>query len=252
MLEAYIIAQLHAVFMVFCRIGSAMMLMPGIGEFNVPIRVRLLLGIFISLIVAPVIADSIPKMPGNPAVLAVIISSEIVTGIFFGFLCRMIFSCLHTAGMIIAMQSSLAAAVLFDPSQGTQGTAVGNFLSMVALTIMVTLNLHHLMLRGVVETYGVFPPGAAPPLGDFAAYLSTLLSSSFAVAFSLAGPIVAVSVLLYAIAGVLGRLMPQMQVFFVIVPMQLLLTFFTLIVTLTGMMLLFTQHFENTVGGFIP
>lgn len=245
MLEQFLVTELFAFLMVFSRLGAAMMLLPGIGESYVSARSRLMLALTVSLVMTPMLQSAMPALPGAPLALAVLLVAEITVGVFIGLLSRMLISAMHTAGMIIAFQSGLAAAMMFDMNAGTQGSPFGNLLTTAAVMLLFALNLHHVMLMGVADSYSLFLPGTFPPVGDFAMMAANIVSSIFAISLAFTAPHIVVGLLVYLGAGVLARLMPAMQVFFVIMPAQILASFFILMVTVSAGMLMYMSFFED-------
>lgn len=251
MLEKFLVSSVFAFLLVFCRMGSAMMLLPGIGEAYVPPRIRLVFALMISLILAPITEPLIPPLPASPLSLMVLLAAEITIGVFIGLISRILISTMHTTGMIIAMQSGLASAQMFDMNMGTQGSLFGNLLSIMAVTALFALNLHHVMLAGVANSYTLFAPGAFPPMGDLVNTIRQVISSVFLLAFSLSTPHIVAGLIMYLISGVMSRLMPTMQVFFIIMPLQILAAVFILIAALGTIMLVYMDHFENLLRGFL-
>lgn len=251
MLEKFLVTELFTFLLVFCRIGAGVMLIPAIGEAYVAVRIRLLLAVMISLILTPVYSTTMPPLPGSPLALMMLLMAEILVGLFIGVVCRMLISVMHVAGMIVSFQSSLAAATMFDINQATQGTVFGNFLSVTAAVILFNSDLHHVILRGLGDSYGLFPPGTFPPTEDMTNYLAQLLSDCFLMATKITAPFLVIGLLINLGAGVLSRLMPNMQVFFVIMPAQIMLSFLLLMTMLSAMMLWFMQFYGDTIGAFL-
>lgn len=251
MLEQFVVGELFAFLLVFCRMGSTIMLLPGFGETYVSPRVRLLMALAISFVVTPLVQPSMPEIPGSPFGLAVLLAAEITVGIFLGLLSRMLLSTMHTAGMIIAFQSGLASALAFDMNAGTQGSPFGTLLSIAAVTMLFTLNLHHVMLTGVADSYTLFTPGVFPPVEDFAQMAARMLSSIFLIATAFAAPHIVAGLLVYLASGILSRLMPAMQVFFIIMPAQIMTSLFILVVSVSSGMLMYMNYFESMLTGFL-
>lgn len=251
MLEQFLVTELFAFLLVFTRLGAAIMLLPGIGEAYVSPRVRLILALMIGLVITPIAQPLMPPIPGSPLGLTVLLGAEITIGVFLGMLSRILISAMHTAGLIIAFQSGLAAAMMFDINAGTQGSPFGNLLSIGAVTMLFALDLHHLMLTGVADSYTLFAPGTYPPVGDFAQMAAQIISSVFSIALAFAAPHIVVGLLVYLAGGLMSRLMPAMQVFFVIMPAQILASIFILMVTVSSAMLMYMTFFENMLVGFL-
>jgi flagellar biosynthetic protein FliR len=250
-IEELLVSEIFAVLFVFARIGAGFMVMPGFGESYVSARARLLLALAFSLVVAPLVSPSLPEIPGTPLMLGVLLLGEIIVGLAIGLVARFLIATLALTGSIISYQASLALATQFDISQQGQGTILGNFFSITAVVLLFTLDLHYVMIRGLADSYTLFLPGMFPPVEDFANYFAHLVSAIFEVAVKLSAPNIVVGLLLYFGAGILARLMPNMQVFFVILPAQIVLSFFIILAVFTSIMLNFTEFFSQTYGSFL-
>lgn len=251
MLEMLTIPALFSWLLVFCRIGSAFVLMPGIGEVYVSPQIRIIVALFTSLALTPVLQDTLPAMPANPWQLSVLLLEEIILGIILGLTARIIISTLHITGMVIAYQSGLSSAVLFDTNQGGQGSIVGNFMTLLAMLLFFATNMHQLLLAGYAESYTLFPPAQLPEMGNFSDLIAHFVSDSFAVAIKIAAPQLVVGLLLYLASGILARLMPSLQVFFVIMPLQIFISFLILAFTLSASMMWFIDYFNETMSSFL-
>jgi flagellar biosynthetic protein FliR len=168
-----------------------------------------------------------------------------------GALARIIGSTIHIAGMIIAMQSAMAQATLFDPSQGAQGAIFGNFLELLAIVLLFSLGLHHLLLSALASSYEIYPIATIPDFGEFSEAAARLMSKSFAIAFQLSAPIVIVGLLTNLASGLLSRLMPSFQVFFVITPAQIMISFFIFASTLSAVMMWYMRYLEVSFTEFL-
>ena len=136
MIEDLLPAQLFGFLLVFTRVGAAVMLIPTVGEVYVSARVRLAFALLLSLLVLPLVSRYLPAEPQAVGNLAILILGEIVIGLFFGTAVRLFMSALTTAGMIIANLSSLANALVQDPTSQQQGSIIGNFLTVLALMMI--------------------------------------------------------------------------------------------------------------------
>lgn len=214
-------------------------------------RARLAAAIFTSIILAPLLQTQLPAMPDNPWMLFLLVFDEMVLGIALGLTARILISALHITGMVIAYQSGLAAAVLFDANQGGQGSIIGNFMTLFAMLLFFTTNMYQLLLMGYAESYALFPPAQLPDMGNFSELVTRFVSDTFLVAIKIASPQIVVGLLLFLGSGVLARLMPNFQVFFVIMPLQILIAFLVLALTMSLSMMWFIEHFSETMGGFL-
>jgi flagellar biosynthetic protein FliR len=251
MLTVLLPAGIFGVLLVFVRVGAAMMLLPGIGEPFVSPRLRLLLALLLSLLLAPLLSSTLPGLPNSPAALGLLILGEAVIGVFLGTVTRFFIAALTTAGMMIAYTSALANALINDPSAAQQGSIAGSFLTIVALLVIFALDLHHLMLRALVESYQLFVPGEAVPFADIADMISRVMSKTFLLAFQMATPFIAVATIFYLGIGLLSRLMPQVQIFFVAMPLQISLGLIVLSLALPFVIRWFVGSLQDTLLPFL-
>lgn len=247
MLDQLVTEDIFAVALVFARVGAAVMLLPGFAESFVSPRIRLMIALALSVVVTPVVSYTLPPMPTGVFSGFVLIAGEIVIGIFMGAMVRLFVSALHIAGVVIGFQTGLANASFFDPSNAQQGSVIAAFLNLVGIFLIFVSDLHHLMLMSVADSYTVFRPGAPLPLGDFSQAVIRILSDSFSLGIQLAAPFIVVGCVFYAGLGLLGRLMPQVQVFFIAMPLQIILAFAIMAVTLSAGMLWFLSRFQDSL-----
>jgi flagellar biosynthesis protein FliR len=248
MLAELVAQDLFAVLLIFVRAGSAFMVLPGFSEAYVWARVRLLLALAVSVVLAGPLGPAMPALPAAPLELGRLLAGEALLGLFLGCTARFAFAALHVAGTALAFQSGLAAAAIFDPNEATQGTLTGNFLTTTALVLLFVTDSHHLLLQALAASYAGLPAGAAPPLGDMAELLVRLLDQAFAVGVRIAAPLLLVSLLMYLGMGVLNRLMPTFQVFFIALPLQMLVAFATIMLSFGAGLLAFFSLFEDALG----
>jgi flagellar biosynthetic protein FliR len=239
--------------LVFARTGAMMMLVPPIGEANVPARVRLILALAVAVALAPAVQSAYPQTaPANTGALVVLIAREITVGIMIGTLARIIMSSISIAGTIIAAQIGLAYAEALDPtSRGQQGAVIGNFLSLLAVVMIFAANLHHLAIGAVTGSYHLIPPGTPLPTGDMAEMAIRIVSGAFALGFQLAAPFIVFGFAINAGFGVLARMMPQLQVFFVVTPLNVLVGFVVLTLLIGTMMTLYLDFYGAQMGAFL-
>ncbi len=251
LLEEFLTTGVFAFIIIFVRFGTAMMIMPGIGDSLVPANIRLYIALGLSLVIAPLIRPYIPVPLPAFGILASLIVIEFITGLFIGTIARILMMALDTAGMLISLASGISNAQVFNPSLAVQGSVFGAFFSMAGVTLLFVTNLHHLLIYGLVESYELFPIGGVPETSSMAELMAKAVSASFLTAFQIAIPFIVVSLLLYIGMGVLSRLMPQVQVFILALPVQILLALVTLAIVFPAMMLFFITRFEDGMVYFL-
>ncbi|NQW11422.1 MAG: flagellar type III secretion system protein FliR [Alphaproteobacteria bacterium] len=250
-LEQYLPLQVYGVLMVLARSGTTVFLIPGIGETFVPNKVRILFALGLAIAIAPVIGPNLPPEPATPAGLLMLLLGEVVIGVYFGLVARLLLLTLDTTGRIIAFSSGLANAQAFNPALSEQGSLPGLFLTTLGIMLLFATNMHHMLIRAIVDSYEVFPVGGALPLGDLSDALARLVSGSFRVAVQLAAPYMVISLLFFAALGVLARLMPQLQIFFIGLPVQMALGFAITATILGGLMGLFLEYYATNMADYL-
>lgn len=251
MLDQFLSAGLFSYMLVFARVGSAITLLPGFGEAYVPQRVRLGLALMLSLIVTPLVGEGMPAMPASTWALLLLVGTEVVIGLLFGTVARLLLVGLQIAGMIVAFQTSLASAIINDPASAQQGSIIGNFFIAMGVLLIFITNMHHMLLAGLVDSYSLFSPGALPPAGDMAELVTRIVAISFDTAMQIAAPYIVVGLVFYLGLGLLARLMPQVQVFFIAIPLQIILSLLVMMLTFSAAMMWFMDRFDATMGGFL-
>lgn len=238
--------------LVFARVGAMLMLLPGVATMGVPARVRVVLALAVAYALAPLVQSQYPQVaPQSVIGLGILIAQEITAGVLVGAMAAIIMSGLQVGGFLIASQIGLAYSQSFDPSQNTQGASLGNFLSMLGTVAIFATNLHHLAIGAIVGSYRMLPPGAHLPTADMAQLVIRLVSSSFALGFQLAAPFLVFGFAVYAGLGLLARLMPQLQVFFVAMPINILTGFVIMFAMLGAMITLFLNYYSTSMGTFL-
>ncbi|MBI1275807.1 flagellar biosynthetic protein FliR [bacterium] len=250
-LEGLLIGEIFSIMLVFCRIGTAIMFMPGIGEMYVPLRVRLLLSLTISYLLAPILKPYLPPVATSTMQLFMQVSTEIMYGFFIGMATKTLLATMHIAGMVIATHTNFATAMLFDSTQGSQSASLGVLLTLTSLLILLVTDTHLLVLQAFVDSYTMLKPTGAVPWHDMAVYFTRLVALSFMLALSLSMPFIVSAMVINIAAGVLSRLMPNFQVFFVMMPAQIIFGLLVMAAVLPDIMLWFHQHFREQMENFL-
>jgi len=251
MLEEFLTTNIFAFLLVFVRIGAIFMVAPGFGEGFVSPRIRLAIAISVSFLILQFVADQLPPQPANILALFVLLSGEIVVGLIIGGALRLAVSALHIGGTIIAQQSGLAAAQFFDPAQMAQGAVTSSFLTLMGTTMIFVTDLHHLMLQGLYASYELFPVGKMPPFGDVAMLVTNFVAGSFKLGFQISAPFLVYGLTFYIGVGLINRLMPQVQIFFVAMPLQIMMAFAILAITSGASIMWFISYYEATLIRFL-
>jgi flagellar biosynthetic protein FliR len=244
---------LAATFMlVFARVGTMVMILPGLGEMSVSRRVRLSIALVLAAVLLPLHRSAYQVDLRSFGPLLTMLAQEVFIGAVLGLTARLMISALQVAGFVVAQQLGLGFVTAVDPTQGQQGLLVGNFLTVLGITLVFATDLHHLVIAALNDSYALFRPGEIPLLGDVAALTTQTVATAFRIGIQLAAPFLVFGLLFNLGLGVLSRLMPQMQVFFVGLPLSILLGLLMLFVVLGAMMATFLGTFETVMRQLAP
>ena len=247
-LDVSFLPALGAAFMlVFARIGAMVMLMPGLGESDIPVRLKLSIALLLTLIIMPLHRQAYQVDMQSLTPLLVLMMREIFIGILLGATARVTLAALQVAGSVIAQQMGLGFVTSVDPTQGEQGLLVGNFLTLLGVTMLFATDSHHLLIAALNDSYKIFAPGEAVATGDIASLATHAFAAAFKLGLQLAAPFLVFGLVFNVGLGVLARLMPQMQVYFVGVPLSILAGFLIFALVLTAMMGTFLSYFDGVI-----
>ena len=232
--------------LLFTRIGAILMLMPALGEDMIPARMRLSFALAFTLVVYPLLSASLPTMPADVMGIIGLIFHELAIGIILGAIARITVMATQTAGAIIAFQTGLSSAMAADPTQtGIQGAVFGSFLSFLGMVLIFATDLHHMALAATYDSYMVFPLDAPLMFDDAAQMAIRTVASAFTIGIQMSAPFIVFGLVFNLGAGILARLMPALQVFFVLMPANIIVGLVLFAMLLTMMMGWYLTGFEN-------
>jgi len=240
-----------AVFLIFCRIGAALMIMPGFSASYVPPRVRLSIAVVVTIALAPLFLPAVTASlgTGDVATIAGLIVSETATGFVIGFVGRVFFSALGFIGAAATQAIGLSAMPGTVIEDSEQPPPMAALLSITATTMIFAMNLHWEVLRGLVESYTAIPPGEGIGARIALIDVTDQLSAAFLLALQIGSPFLIYSVIFNFALGITNKLTPQIPVFFIAMPFAtaggLLLLFFVI----KDFLLAFMSGFSAWLGG---
>jgi len=244
---------LAATFMlVFARVGAMVMLLPGLGEANIPVRIKLAIALLLTLIILPLHRNAYHIDMQSLSALIVMMVYEIMIGVVLGATARVTLAALQVAGSVIAQQMGLGFVTSVDPTQGQQGLLIGNFLTMLGLVLLFATDSHYLVIAAINDSYAIFAPGELMPSGDVAALAIRAFAAAFKIGMQMSAPFLVFGLVFNMGLGVLARMMPQMQVYFVGVPLSILSGFLILTLVLAAMMGTFIEYFTGVMHDLMP
>jgi len=245
---SFLPAVATAFLLTFARVGAMVMLLPGVGELSVPSRVRLAIALVLTAILLPAHQKAYAVDLKTFGPVLVLLFQELTVGVVLGLTGRLAVSALQITGAVVAQQLGLGFVTAVDPTQNQQGVLVGNFLTLMGVALIFATDLHHLVIAGMNESYTIFQPGELPLMGDAAQHVTKIIAASFRIGIQLSAPFLVFGLLFNIGLGVLSRLMPQMQVFFIGLPLSILLGLLLLLLVIGAMMGTFVGYLEGVLA----
>ncbi len=250
-LADYLAINIFQFLLVFARLGVVFIMLPGFSAVYVSPRIRLIFALLVTVLAQPMVAALLPPQPENPADLVWLVASEMITGGFLGALVQIIMATLELAGQMIATATGITNALTDDPVTQEQSSIVIGLINLVAVTMIFVTNTHHFLLSAVIDSYNLLTPGARLFTRDMITMIGTLLDRAFYMGIKLAAPFLVFEIVFQVTSGILARLSPQLNVFFVVMPGKIALGFAILMVSLPTIILVFLHFMDNSLHGLL-
>ncbi|MBI1360764.1 MAG: flagellar biosynthetic protein FliR [Alphaproteobacteria bacterium] len=238
--------------LLFARLGSVLMLAPGWGEQATPATLRLAAAVLVTAALAPSLSGQIPAAPSSIAAGIPMLISEILIGLLLGGGARLMMSALQVAGATVGMASGLGFAQQLDPIASQSGAIFSGFFSLMGVVLIMAAGLHRMMIQAAADSYTVFPPGAMPPVGDASQFVINAVSGAFRLGIQIAAPVLIFSLLFNVSLAIVARLMPQLQVFMIAMPLSVLLGLAITAVGLGGGLMVWLAEMERETRFLSP
>jgi flagellar biosynthetic protein FliR len=238
------IAQAQIFFLVLTRVLAILVQVPVFGSAMIPNQIKVALGIILSMIVIPwkILPPDAPVIPLE--VYAVAILQELIVGLLAGFAGNLTFGAFQTAGKLMDLGSGFGAGQIFNPTLGETGSSLEQFFVMVAMLLFLAINGHHGFLLGLQKTFEILPVHAPLPAILPDRLLSTM-SALFMAGVQMALPVMAALFMTDLALGLVGRAAPQVNVFFLGLPVKVWLGVTGLSLALIYLMPFFGDLFGN-------
>lgn len=210
-----------AAMLVLARVGGAIMLLPALGEATLPTMVRAAIAAALTALLTPVLLTELPPSPGSPWGAFAMIGAELVTGLWFGWLARLVVIALPMGGDVISAMLGLSNVILPGPSLGSESVAFGALLGIAVPTLLLVTGLYTLPLAALADSYRVIPAGTLLPASGGALVAMHAVATSFALAIRIAAPFLLASLVWQIALGLASRLVPQIPIYFISLPGQI-------------------------------
>ncbi|MCX6151039.1 MAG: flagellar biosynthetic protein FliR [Ignavibacteriales bacterium] len=214
--------------LVFLRVVPIFFVAPFFNSSSIPNTVKILFALIVSYIIFFSIKGFTFDVNKGLLLLALYGAKEVVTGLIIGFSINFIFYGISFAGSLIGFDMGLSMASAFDPSMDMENNIIGQLLNLIAILIFLTINGHHYVIRALSYSFSMVPIGEITLSQSLLLLLVKYSAGVFILAVKIASPLMISFFLIHVAAGITARIIPQMQVFFVIQPLQIAIGFILL------------------------
>jgi flagellar biosynthetic protein FliR len=229
---APLLPQSIAVFLLMLvRVGTMLMLMPGFSGRSVPAPIKVIFSVVVTLTLVPFSQTNAAQF-NDPGRFAVGVGQEFLVGLLMGFGIALIFGAVEMAAGLINIQMGLNLSPAFNPSFNMTGGALDTFYMLIASLIFFGADAHHLLILALQRSFVTIPVGAATFSQSGQQTLAALTEVMFVDALRIGLPVAGTLLLADVALGILSRMVPQMNVFFVGLPAKMLVGFGLILLTM--------------------
>lgn len=207
--------------LVLARIGATLAFLPGLGEATIPAIVKAGMVLTLTILLLPIVEPGLPPRPESEVALGLMVVTELANGLWFGWLARVLTISLPLAGQYIADFAGLANVLLPNPELGAQTTVVARLYDVAIPALILSTGLYTVLLSALVGFYQLIPPGTVAWVPDSAVTTVSVVAESFNLALRLAAPFILAAIAWNVAVGLIARLVPRLQIFFVALPGQI-------------------------------
>ncbi len=235
-------------FLVFARVGSCFSLLPGMGDIYIPMHIRLGFGFMASVGVFFPISATFNVRNMNEMNTALLLLSEISIGMLLGLAVHVTLQCAKFMGSILSMQSGLSMSMMFDSSAKQQVDSFGALLTLFCTATLFALDGHLYILESVVKSYNNIEIGAFfANIQDYTTLLIDVLEATFLFGISISMPFITLFSAIYIASGIVSKILPFMQSFLILTPLQILSIIGALSFTISNLAQIFANYFVHNI-----
>ena len=236
----------------FARVGASMALLPGLGEAVAPASVRIGLAVSITLLLMPELVGPAFLVQVKGLNMMLMVTSEVVTGLWFGWIARIIVLALPIAAQYIGFLVGLSSVLQPDSELGSQSTALGKLFELAAPLMMLLFGLYTLPLTALNGLFQLIPLGQLLPAADTTQSAMNAVITALNLALQLASPFVVIGIVWHLAMGQIARMASRMQIYFVSTPGQIVFGLVLLMLTASAIIMAWqdgARTFLSTLPG---
>lgn len=223
--------------LVLSRVAGIFAALPVFGGQRLPMQMKMVAVLMITLCCFPSLTITPPIMPTDAFTLALLLFREMAIGLTLAFITQILFAAVEFSGQIVGMQMGFTISQIIDPTMGNQAQIMSVLQTLFATMVFLSLNIHHLFIRAIVDSFIVIPLGGWHLNGDVVTFLVKRTADVFIIGVRLAAPVMVLLLLTSVALGVMARAFPQMNIFMLSLPLNIGIGFIVL-----GMTLMFFFH----------
>jgi len=250
-MDFYELLQGHvaAFLLTLTRISGIFLISPFFGSMNIPIFFRVGIALAMTVVLFPVVDGlGAPAAPASIVMFGAAVLGELFIGWLIGFVAYISFAAITMAGKVMDMQVGFAVVNVVDPTSGQQIPLIGSFLYNLAVIILLVTNGHHMILAGLIESFRAVPLAGIEANISLALIIANFTGTIFLTGMKIAMPITFAILLTNVGLGILSRTMPQMNIFVVGIPMQIMVGLFILSMVMPFYVLFLDVLFNEMYG----
>ena len=236
--------------LIFARITGTLTSAPVFGSKAIPVIARVGLAILLSLFLLPMSTLAAHRQPTSVILVAWWLMIELIYGLSAGFVASLFMQSVQMAGQLIDMQIGFGMVNVFDPQFGQQVPLVGNFKFLMAMSVFLALQGHHMIISAMAENFRAVPLGVQLQLDNAAEFMINAVANMFVMALKISLPVMGTVLMTDVALGILARIMPQMNVFVVGITGKLLVGLFMLFLILPFYVSFLEVGFEGVYRDF--
>jgi flagellar biosynthetic protein FliR len=237
--------QFQAFSILLVRIAGIVSVFPILNTRTIPAPVKAGLVTMLGLVLAPIV--QLPSLPPSPVTVIAGIGSEFLIGLTIGLAVRLLFSGFQIAGEMVGTQMGFGAIQLFDPMSNQNAPLIAQFQLTLGSLVFLSLNAHLLVVHAIGMSYEFVPPFGAALSDSIAADIIQLAQNMLGVALKLAAPVFATLLIVNTILAILGRAVPQMNIFVMSFPITIGAGLFAMSLAMPFTLSLFEREFSNLI-----
>lgn len=240
-----------AAFLVFCRIGACLMILPGFGSARIPAKIRLFIAMGATLALAPILIGSVEPLVKDGAASSLLqaIGSELLIGFLIGLMGRLFFEALRFIAITVTQVIGLAGIPGGGIEDDEQLPPIAALFSITAVTMMFITDQHWLIVRGLVDSYTTIPPEEGFRVQTGLIDIVDQIASVFVLALRLGSPFIVYSIIVNFAVGLANKLTPQIPVYFIAMPFVLAGGLLLLVFTVHEFLAIFLSAFGGWLAG---